>query len=359
MEFINVFYFSLISPIGGIESWYYYISKLYNDYDITLLYKSGNERQLNRLRKNIRCVKWDGKTRIRCKRLFVNFDTPILPFADAEEVIFVCHGDYKKMVEYGHTDASNLKVIAHNPQINRCLACSKTAQEAFFEITGVMPELCYNPVALDEPKRVIRLCSAQRMTNEKGKKRIVQLVKELDRYCARHDTEYEYDMFTNDPRPIENDRVRARTPRVDVNRYFGSYDYFIALSDAEGYCYSVVESLCRGTPVVVTPVPVFTELGCNAKNSITLEYDCSNVASVVQQMFEKHLKFKYTPKESTLGDYLIKSENTYKATAMTVRCIATYRDIQLDRTVKEGEKFTLDKERAQYLIDLGLMVREE
>ena len=34
-----VFYITFINSIGGVEQWMYYIAKLYNDRDITLVYK--------------------------------------------------------------------------------------------------------------------------------------------------------------------------------------------------------------------------------------------------------------------------------------------------------------------------------
>ena len=355
----NVFYYTTISQIGGIETWFYYASKLYKDYDITLLYKTGNEQQLNRIRQNIRCVKWDGKSRIKCKKMFVTFDRMILDFADADEVIYVCHGDYRGLVNTGHTKALHLVEIAHDPRINRHLACSKTAQESFYAITGVMPELCYNPVSLDSPKRVLKLCIAQRMTNEKGKKRILSLIKELDKYCLLHDTDYQLDMYTNDPHTVDNPHITYKVPTPNANRFFGYYDYVISLTDAEGYCYTVVESLIRGTPVVVTPVPVFQEIGVNSKNSITLEFDCSNVAQVVDDMFTKKFKFKYTPLESTLGDFLDKTKTDYSYSLVTVRCKNVYRDMQLERTVRVGELLTLEKERAEYLKALDLVVEGE
>ena len=313
---------------------------------------------MNRLRPYIRCVQWDGKTPIECEKLFVNFDLGYLDKFTANEVIFVCHGDYRLMVENGHTDGRNIINAANDKRINKYLACSKTAQKSFYDITGVMPELCYNPVSLDPPRKILRLCSAQRMTQEKGKKRIVSLVKALDNYAVANGTEWEWDIYSNDPHPIKNNSVVYKRARPDINRFFGSYDYIVALSDAEGYCYTVVESLMRGTPVVVTPVPVFKEIGCNDKNSITLEFDNSNQDEVVKQMFAKKLKFKYTPKESSLGEYLADIRSSYSNENVFVRCIAVYKDMRMDRTVMPTEVFSVDKERAEYLMQLGLVVRE-
>lgn len=47
----NIFYFKSISEIGGIETFLYYLSKLYKNYDVTIIYDYANREQLARLKK--------------------------------------------------------------------------------------------------------------------------------------------------------------------------------------------------------------------------------------------------------------------------------------------------------------------
>jgi hypothetical protein len=47
-------------------------------------------------------------------------------------------------------------------------------------MTGLPCSLCYNPINVDPPKRILSLVSATRLTKEKGKARIVKLAKALD-----------------------------------------------------------------------------------------------------------------------------------------------------------------------------------
>ena len=75
-------------------------------------------------------------------------------------------------------------------------------------------------------------------------------------------------------------------------------------------------------------------------------------------MFAKKLQFKYTPKESSLGEYLADIRSSYSNENVFVRCIAVYKDMRMDRTVMPTEVFSVDKERAEYLMQLGLVVRE-
>ena len=54
----NCFYFRYINKIGGIEQFYYYLAKKYNDYDITIIYNDGDYNQIKRLSKLVRCIKY-------------------------------------------------------------------------------------------------------------------------------------------------------------------------------------------------------------------------------------------------------------------------------------------------------------
>lgn len=46
----NIIWIGLISKLGGVESFAYYMAKKYQNYDIMVLCRSGNEQQLERIR---------------------------------------------------------------------------------------------------------------------------------------------------------------------------------------------------------------------------------------------------------------------------------------------------------------------
>ena len=53
----NLFYYKHVNAIGGVETFFYEIAKKYGkDHDITLLYQTGDPKQLQRLRELIRVV---------------------------------------------------------------------------------------------------------------------------------------------------------------------------------------------------------------------------------------------------------------------------------------------------------------
>ena len=59
------------------ESFVYYLTKKYQDRDITVFYKSGDIRQLQRLRKQVRVKQYTGQ-KIECEKIFVNYSSDIL-----------------------------------------------------------------------------------------------------------------------------------------------------------------------------------------------------------------------------------------------------------------------------------------
>lgn len=71
---------------------------------------------------------------------------------------------------------------------------------------------------------------------------------------------YIWTIFTDDTNKIDNPNIIYMKPRLDISNYIANADYLVQLSDTEGYCYSVIESLCLGTPVIITDMPVMKEL---------------------------------------------------------------------------------------------------
>ena len=162
----NIFYFKSINSIGGVESYFYYLAREYQDLDITVFYSEGDEAQIKRLQKMVRVEQYEGQ-KLKCKKIFVNYSSDgILNNTEAEEYIFVIHADYKNQ--------KNL-VFKEHPKINRYIAVSKEVAKNFEEVTGHKAEVSYNPVFLDKPRRVLNLISATRLTEEKGRDRIIKL----------------------------------------------------------------------------------------------------------------------------------------------------------------------------------------
>lgn len=339
----NIFYFRVINAIGGIESFFYYLAKKYQDWDITIYYEVGDPVQIKRLKKFVRVKRYNGEL-IKCDKAFFNFNLDIIDNVQAKEYIQIAHGDYKAM---------NLKPNTH-PKITKCLGVSKQVCDTYKEVTGYDTELVYNPIEIEKPKKVLNLISATRLSSEKGKGRMKKLAKLLDEAKIP----YIWTIFTDDTDAIKNPNIAYMKPRLDITDYVANADYLVQLSDNEGYCYSVIESLMVGTPVLVTDCPVFKELGVvNGKNGFILDFDLNNIQ--IDKIYKGLPKFEYKPKEDTWSKYLAKGKSSYQEelkTMVKVKCIVPfYFDMELWKNVfKEDEPFEVNRIRADELIEAGV-----
>ena len=331
----NIFYFYRINKIGGIEAFFYYLAKKYQEWDITIYYQVGDDKQIERLKKYVRVKKYNGE-KIICDKAFFNFNLDIIDNVEAKEYIQIAHGDYKAMGITPNT----------HPKLTKYLGVSKQVCDTYKEVTGYDTELIYNPIELDKPKKVLNLISATRLTAEKGKDRMIKLSKELD----KNNIPYLWLIFTDDDKEIKNDNIVYMKPRLDITNYIANADYLVQLSDNEGYCYSVVESLSVGTPVIVTECPVFKEIGVNKDNGFILDFDMNNIP--IKEIYESNLKFTYKSKEDTWGKYLAKGESQYKKdlkTKVKVKCITPYIDKQLNEDININDVYEVNKIRAEEL----------
>ena len=340
MEMNNVFYFHSINSIGGVESFFYYLVRKYEDRDITIVYKEGDDKQIARISKYARIRKYNG-SRITCKRAFFNYNVDIIDSIEAEEYIQIIHADLKAM---------NMQYWIH-PKITKLYGVSQHVCNVVKDMTGRECELAYNPIIIEKPKKVLRLVSATRLTREKGRDRMIKLANALDREGIK----YEWNVFTNSLDTIQNDSVIFRKARFDLTDYLAAADYLVQLSDAEGYCYSVVEAVALGTPVIVTDLPVYKEIGLNAKNSFRLNFNMDDIP--VKAIYKGLPKFSYTPMDDHWSEILGEEKSTYaedKSRAAVVRAKTKYFDLEKGRLITRGELVTTNYARAQMLIEKDL-----
>ena len=83
MEMKNIFYFHSINSIGGVESFFYYLVKKYEDRDITIIYSDGDDKQIARIAKFARIRKFKGEE-IKCKIAFFNYNVDIIDHVTAD-----------------------------------------------------------------------------------------------------------------------------------------------------------------------------------------------------------------------------------------------------------------------------------
>ena len=339
-KFKNIFYFSTLNSIGGVETFFYYLARKYHDHDIAIFYKEGDDAQIQRLRQYVRVIKFTGQ-RIKCEKAFFNYTIDIIDYVDADEYIQLVHGDYTKF---------NISYYIH-PKMNKFIGVSQLVCDTFKQFTGVTAELMYNPVIIDPPKRILHLISATRLTKEKGADRIIKLADTLDKAGVK----FEWTIYTDAKTPLPNKNITFREPRLDINDYIADADYLVQLSDTEGYCFSVVEALALGTPVIVTDCPVFREIGVvDGKNGFILPFEMVNIP--VEKIVKGLPKFEYKLKEDHWDELLAKGESQYekdKKTIVEIIVTQPYFDLVLNKKLEIGDVAEVSKVRADYISEMG------
>lgn len=328
----NVFYFSHINSIGGVESWLYYISQLYgDDFNIDIYYQTGDIKQIQRLREKVRVHKYYGQ-KIKCDKAFFCYNLDIIDNVEANEYCQFLHGDYKA-----------LNVMPNrNNKITKYYAVSELVRNTFKEITGIDSEVIYNPIELDD-KKILHLISATRLTKEKGRERIIKFANKLN----ESDIPFEWTIYTDDEKKINLPNIKYESPTLDIVDKIRRSDYLVQLSDSESYCYSVVESLMVGIPVIVTDMPIMKEIGVkDGINGFILDFDLNNLD--VDKIYNANLKFGYKPPKSDFSNILVKGKSeemkNYK-----VRAKIDFEDLEEKKQRTQTEEFLCTKERYEYL----------
>ena len=354
--YTNIYYFYYLNTVGGTETFLYQLAKKFKDYDLTIIYTNADFDQLARLKKYVKCVQFTGQT-IHCKKAFFNYGVDIIDHVKAEEYTLVVHADYEQLMNKN----PHFQPALH-PKINHYIAVSKQAALSFKRVTGKDCDICYNPFELDKPKKVLNLISATRLSREKGKDRMIKLAEMLDKAGIP----YIWTVFTTDRAAIPNPNVIYMKPQLDISGYIANADYLIQLSDSEGFCYSVVEALSLGVPVIVTECPVFKELNLeNGKNCYILNFDMSNVP--INDIYNKIPKnFKYEPPKDRWEDFIILEKSDYQdrlKKTYTVEALPVYQeynitDNQLGRVPNKKEQWKVDYNRLEILLGNNKLHRQ-
>lgn len=334
----NIFYFKNINSIGGCESWFYYLSRLYKN--MVIYYKEGNSEQIRRFAKNVEVHKYKEGEIIDCDNFFCCYNPDIIPYVNAKMYAHIIHCDYKKV---------NFKPIL-NPKFQKYIAVSKLAGESFKEITGIDYELIYNPIDIDIPKvekcndGKLHLISATRLTREKGLSRMQKLAKLLE----DNNIDYEWEVYTNKQREYIGKNVIYKEQKMDIIPEIAKADYLIQLSDCEAFCYSIVESLMVGTPIITTNLPVLEELGIRHKeNAIICDFNMSNID--LDLIKEKSFKIAYKPPKSEWEKYLDNNSNYDPEELIKVRTRKGIYLVEENIHTIRGQEIELKRYRASEL----------
>lgn len=347
IEHDNIFYIRDISEIGGVETFIWEMVKKYKDYDIAVVYKTANIKQLNRLKDYCRCYQHTNQ-KIKCKVAIINWDTSIIDFIlEGADIYQTIHGDYSNPVY-------TWRPLTH-PRIKEYICITKHVLKTFQELMKVHNcILGYNPLEVDDSDKMLILVSATRLSKIKGKARMEALARALDLAGIK----YIWYIFTNDKDAIKSDNVVYMKPRLDVGKWIAKADYVVQLSDTEACSYTINESLYRNIPVITTPLPYLEEIGVkDGINAWILKFDCSNMQHIVDNITNVP-KFNFKHLEDIYDDLLSHRPSHFeedKRMKVEVEALDTYQrfnvsDNELGYVPLPGERWEVSKERLNTLL---------
>lgn len=339
LEATNIFYVSNFNVIGGVETYIYEMAKKYHQYDMVVVYKTGDKNQLKRLSELVRVHQYKGG-HLKCKKFFCNYENDLVDKTEAEEYIQVVHALF----------ITNKITPRINPKVNRYLAVSNAAAKEFYELTGIKPEVCRNPLTIDKEQEVLYLLSATRLTIEKGKERMRILAEELDKKGIN----YLWLVFTNDKEAIDNPNMIFITPRLNIRSVIKSIKgkgYGVQLSDCEGDCYFTRECEALGVPLIVTPIPSFKEQNLiEGKNCYYVPFDMKELNV---ERFLNIPSYEGYMVEDKYDKIIVKEKSNYEVENMKVKLkvVRSYFDVMFNKELPLNEIIEVDKKRADELLN--------
>lgn len=338
-----VIYTAVTQKIGGIETFIHNFCYVMRDYyDIVVLYSQIDPEQLKRLRKIVQCEKLDLKKKIKCDTLIINRITDKAPV----------NVTYGKKIQMCHS--CRIENSWRVPQDNDLQVFVSDAAKETFKADIKEHKVIHNLVTVTPGRKALLLVSATRLgTHEKGKNRIKAFARNLN----ENNIPFLWIIFTDTP--IKEKNVVCLEPTLNIAPYIKAADYLVQLSDSEGFCYSMVEALVYGTPILTTPISVLSEIGfIPGKNGYIIPFDIDE--SFNPKPILNIPSFRYvcecdeiiTQWRDVLGD--TEPTHSYQPPELvTVLVDCTYKDTEIGREIKVGEYIEVSKDRAQKIVDAG------
>lgn len=324
--------------IGGIETFTYNFCCCMKDYyDITVLYNKADIEQISRLSQIVQTVKHNKDIPVFCDTVIVNriFD----------KVPDNIH--YKQKIQMCHTCkiVSDWNVPDDN---NEIVFVSEVAQRSFNKHGRIIHNLT---VKGDIDKPLILLSATRLNSFEKGNKRMIEFAKLL-RY---NHINFIWFIFSETELKEKVEGMVFMKPTLDIQGFMKLADYVVQLSDSEAFCYTIVEALQMGIPVLTTPLDVLPEIGFeDAENGYILPYNmqCIDVEEIAACKL-KGFKYKYDNKSiirqwrDLLGN--TKPLGGYEYKPIRVKIKVQYFDVVRQENMRVGTDCMMLPDRAEEL----------
>lgn len=262
----------------------------------------------------------------------------------ATRIVSACPYTGSKKIAWVHTDFENESIVLecyrslddakkHYEKFDRIVAVSKRVKEAFSElITAQIPiDVLYNTNETEqiiekgkEPSELaykgIKICSAGKVTDNKGFDRLLDVHKRLiDEGFPHHiyilGVGNEQEALEKKARELGvSDSFHFLGFHKNPYRYVSKCDLYVCSSFREGFSTAVTEALILGVPAVSTNCSGATELlGENNEYGIVCENSTEGIYQGMKQMLSQPGLLEHYKKQAELRGSFFSKKNTVKA----------------------------------------------
>lgn len=335
-----VLYTSYLHIIGGIETFVINFLDLMKDsYDIAVVCPKLPPEMSDRVRQ---------RAKLYQRNESVTCDTLIMIRMMDKKPLNIYH---EKSIRMCHATKSkpNWRILE---DCNAIIHVSKASKSSF----NSQGDVIYNPLIKTSKKAIILVSATRIPAADKGKnaERMLRLANMLNT------AQIPFLWLNFSDAPLQNAPKGFMNVGTyqDLQPYIAKADYLVQLSDQEGFGLSVLEALMNQTAVICTPFETTKELGViDGVNGyivpFNMDFDVRKLLEVpeftyswdnesIKKKWDKLLKVK--PKKQTGG-------------MVCVEVIRPYKDVILGRSLRCGYQFAATKERAEELIEKGLVRR--
>lgn len=269
-------YISTFNRMGGVETC---VTNICNRTGWDLIFHEYNLSALEKINSNCYRIGYEPK----------DYDVIIISTAwgrppnslRAKYFVQMIHADYEAYIECWDFVYKKYQVTTHH------VAVGKFVSSQFEKVTPYKTDKVIYNILSEVPKvkkerkdtEILHFVTMSRISKEKGFERILKMAELLE------GTKYTWDIYGDTStayyRSIVNDfskfpNIKFRGVTNDVLNIVNKADYLVQLSDTEGFCYSMYESLSVLTPVIVTNFESAKEMVDDGENGYILDMDLSN-----------------------------------------------------------------------------------
>lgn len=334
--------------VGGISTFVYaFCFHMRKYYDIVVLYKEMDMRQVARLRKIVQVEHISSGRAVICDTLILNRLNDEIPKGVS----------YKQSVQVCHCCKQEGFSIPRDRNVLVNVSESSKASWAEESSGGVV----INNMIVKEEKESLFLVSATRI-GARDKNGNEERMATLAKMLRAAGIPFVWLNFSNHQLPDMPDGFvnMGPEPADVVQAFIKRADYLVQLSGVEAWSYSAMEALINQTAVICTPFGTLDELGIiDGVNAhvlpMDMEFDVTKLLDVpkVEYTFDNTKRIRQWKK--ILGNTKPTGNYVPAVGPKLVKARIQYRDIVLNRILEAGEMVEMPIERVEDLLQKGLV----